>query len=85
MARSVPDARDIAKQLDEIVENPKIEAKLEFLTKKALNLLSALEKLSKKKRENGISELFEQQTKKLKELLAMGADRATVLSYKSNR
>ena len=52
---------------------------------KAMLRFSLLENLSKKKREKGISELFEQQTKKLKELLAMGADRATVLSYKSNR
>ena len=71
--------------MQETIEERQKRSKKESLTERAINLLSALENLSKKKRENGISELFEQQTKKLKELLAMGADRATVLSYKSNR
>lgn len=56
-------------------------SKKESLTDSAIALIKGLSSISKLQGEKGACDLFEGQIKKIKELLAMGADRATVQSY----
>ena len=60
-------------------------SKKESLTDRAIALIKGLSSISKLQGEKGACDLFEGQIKKIKELLAMGADRATVQSYLRNR